>query len=84
MKRIHVNRNTIASNNKHGRTNPPITVRLHSNAKTKTPRKVLRGSTVEVLGPSTFVYRPETPLSCGAKLWVETTASVIIDGEEVK
>lgn len=35
---------------------------------------------VTVHGPSRVVYRPEKPLSCGAKVWVETEAPVeIID-----
>ena len=33
---------------------------------------------VEVLGPSKVIYRPDKPLSCGAKVWIETTAEVIL------
>jgi hypothetical protein len=31
---------------------------------------------VTINGPSRVVYRPDTPLSCGARLWVETEADV--------
>jgi len=30
-----------------------------------------------VNGPVTFIYGPDKPLSCGAKLWAETDYSVI-------
>lgn len=32
--------------------------------------------TVYIDGPTTVVYRPEKPLKCGAKAWIETSASV--------
>lgn len=46
-----------------------------------------RGSTtvadeVEIKGPSTVVYRPDKPLSCGARVWVETRAPIVVDGKE--
>lgn len=33
---------------------------------------------VEIDGPSRIVYSPNKPLSCGAKVWVETHAKVTI------
>jgi len=30
------------------------------------------------MGPSRVVYSPDKPLSCGAKVWVETEAEVKI------
>ena len=68
IKRLHVDRRIIANNKRHGRTDPPITVQT-----SKGPHKAMR---VAVYGKSEFVYRPEKPLSCGAVLWVETTAAV--------
>ncbi len=46
-----------------------------------------RGSTivadeVEIKGPSTVVHRPDKPLSCGARVWVETRSPIVIDGKE--
>jgi hypothetical protein len=35
---------------------------------------------VEVLGPSRIVYRPDKPLSCGARCWIETDADVEVVG----
>jgi hypothetical protein len=40
--------------------------------------KTWYGSRIEILGPSEMIYRPEKPRSCGAKLWIETQADVII------
>jgi hypothetical protein len=37
---------------------------------------------VEFSGPSKMVYRPENPLPCGAKLWIETENCVILMGEK--
>ena len=31
---------------------------------------------VEINGPSKVIYSPDKPLSCGAKVWVETEAEV--------
>jgi hypothetical protein len=33
---------------------------------------------IEIRGPSTVVYRPDKPMSCGAKVWIETTAEVLV------
>jgi hypothetical protein len=31
---------------------------------------------INILGPSKVVYSPDKPLSCGAKVWIETEAEV--------
>lgn len=71
IKRLHVNKHVIASNRKNGRNEPAITVQTSSGP--------LRAHKVHVRGPSTFIYRPEKPLSCGAVLWIETRAAVTLD-----
>lgn len=70
IKRIHVNRQVIAANLKHGRNDAPITV--------QTSRGPHKAYSVEIEGPSRFVYRPDNPLHCGARLWIETTAQVVL------
>jgi hypothetical protein len=70
LKRIHVNQHNIRSNKKHGTNKPVITV--------KTSKSNDYAHNVEVLGPSKVIYRPDKPLSCGAKVWIETTAEVIL------
>ena len=70
LKRIHVNQHNVRSNKKNGTNKPVITV--------KTFKSNDYAHQVEVLGPSKVIYRPDKPLSCGAKVWIETTAEVIL------
>ena len=69
--RIHVNQHIIKKNSKTGERAPVITV--------KQGKKNTYGHSVQILGPSTVVYSPDKPLSCGAKVWIETEAEVIIN-----
>lgn len=66
---IHVNQHVIKSNAKTGERNPVLSVKTY---KTNTS-----AYDVEILGPSRVIYRPDSPLSCGAKVWIETHAEVI-------
>jgi hypothetical protein len=75
-KLIHVNHHVIRANRKTGASDPPITV--------KTYKGNTYASAVEILGPSKLVYQPDRPLACGAHLWIETTAPVVVDGGEVR
>lgn len=68
MKIIHINKNIIQRNAKHG-TKYPV-CRVQEGGKTEYAMEV------EIKGPSRLVYRPDNPLSCGAKLWIETTAEI--------
>lgn len=68
LSRIHVNRHNVAANGKDGGLRPVLTVKTY---KTNTTC-----NEVEITGPSKLVYRPERPLSCGAKVWIETHAEV--------
>ena len=68
--RIHVNQHVIRANKKNEENNPCITV--------KTGSENIYGHEVTINGPSKVVYSPDKPLSCGAKLWIETTAPVTI------
>lgn len=69
LKRIHVNQHKIRR-----REGQPLSIKN-------------RGSTivadeVEIKGPSAVVHRPDKPLSCGARVWIETRAPVVVDGRE--
>ena len=68
--RIHVNQHKIRSNKKNNLNEPVITV--------KTSKSNTYGHEVEVLGPSKVIYRPDKPLSCGARGWIETNSMVKI------
>jgi hypothetical protein len=68
--RIHVNQHKIRSNKKNNLNEPVITV--------KTSKSNTYGHEVEVLGPSKVIYSPDKPLSCGARVWIETNSDVKI------
>lgn len=70
-KRIHINQHIIKSNNKTGKRAKVITV--------KTYNSNTYANKVEIKGPSEIVYSPSKPLSCGARLWVETDSPVVLD-----
>lgn len=67
---IHVNQHVIRSNHKTGNRGPVLSV--------KQGKKNTYAHEVEILGPSCVVYSPDKPLSCGARVWIETTSEVII------
>ena len=54
----------IRSNKKNGTNDPVITV--------KTYKSNTYGHEVDILGNSKVVYSPDKPLSCGARVWIET------------
>jgi hypothetical protein len=67
---IHVNQHEVKANSKNGTTNPVLTV------------KTYKGNTyaheVFIKGDSKVVYSPDKPLSCGAKVWIETLSEVLV------
>jgi hypothetical protein len=67
---IHVNQHIIKSNQRYGKAEPVLTIKTYKDNR--------RASEVEILGPSKLIYSPDKPLSCGARVWVETEAEVII------
>ena len=72
-KKIHINQHIIRSNKKNGTNDPAITV--------KTSKSNTYASEVEILGKSKLVYSPNKPLSCGARVWIETESKVILDNK---
>lgn len=70
QKRIHVNKHIIAANAKTGANDPAITVQ--TSAGSIPCREVLWN------GPSRMVHDAAHPLSCGAKVWIETHAELTI------
>jgi hypothetical protein len=74
IKRIHVNQHNIRANGKDGGNRPCITV--------KTYKSNTYGHDVMIYGESVVRYRPEHPLSCGAKVWIETEALVTVFNKE--
>ncbi len=63
---IHVARQAIQSNLKHGTDNPTIIVKERG--------KSIRYKEVQINGPSKVVHGQ---LSCGARVWIETKSDVV-------
>ena len=63
-----MNQHKIKSNKKHGLNEPVLTV--------KTSKENIYGQIVVIEGASIVVYSPDKPLSCGAKVWIETDSKV--------
>ena len=67
---IHINQHVIKRNAKTGERDPVITVKTYLSNE--------YGSEVTVTGPCKIIYSPDKPLPCGAKVWIETDAEVLI------
>lgn len=67
---IHVNQHVIARNRKTGSTDPATIVRDYEGS---TP-----ASRVRIEGPPEIVNSYLEPLSCGARVWIETRSPVTI------
>ena len=65
---IHVNQHVVRANAKNGANDPVLTV--------KTYKSNTYATNVHIKGESHVVYSPDKPLSCGAKVWIETDAEV--------
>ncbi len=68
---IHVNRNILASNLKHGTCHPAVRLQKGKYG------KPVYCYQVDIKGPSRVIYSPDKPLlPCGARLVIETEAEV--------
>ena len=67
---IHVNQQLIRKNIRAANEDklPVLTV--------KTYKSNVYANSVTIHGPSKVVYSPDKPLSCGARVWVETDSKV--------
>jgi hypothetical protein len=68
--KIHVNQHVIKRNDKTGSRDPVLTCKTYKDNK--------YAHEVDVLGPCRVIYRPDNPLPCGAKVWIETESGVTI------
>ena len=66
---IHVNQHRIRSNLKTGKKEPVLTVKTYKNN--------VYCNEVIIDGPSKVVYSPDKPLSCGARVWIETDSAFV-------
>jgi hypothetical protein len=65
---IHVNQHVIKHNRAENKHDPVLTI--------KTYKSNTYAHEVKIKGESTIVYSPDKPLSCGARVWIETQAEV--------
>lgn len=70
---IHVNQHVIRRNAKTGSHDPVLSV--------KQGQKNQYAYDVEIAGPCKVVYSPDKPLSCGARVWIETLSPVVLTTE---
>lgn len=70
--KIHINQHTIRKN-KDGQLRPVITCKTYKD-NTYAHEVIIYGQ--DGLESARVVYRPNNPLSCGAKVWIETYGKV--------
>jgi len=70
---IHINQHIIKSNSKKGEHNPVITCKTYK-SNDYAHEAVIYGQ--DGLEACRVIYSPHKPLSCGAKVWIETTNKV--------
>jgi hypothetical protein len=68
---VHVNQHVIRDNCKTGQREPVLTV--------KTYKSNEYAHSVRIDGPCRVVYSPDKPLSCGARVWIETESNVEVE-----
>lgn len=68
VKRIHVSQVNLRANRKDGGSRPEFTV--------QTSDGPMKGRSVKINGPAELISRPNKPLKCGARVWLETRAEV--------
>lgn len=72
---VHVNQHVIRANLKNETQHPVLTV--------KCGKANNYAHEVIIHGPSKVIYSPDKPLSCGARVWIETEAEVEVINKEV-
>jgi hypothetical protein len=65
---VHVNQHKILANLKSGERDPVLTVKTYKDNR--------YAHSVLINGPCRVVYSPDKPLSCGARVWIETDSNV--------
>ena len=73
---IHVNQHVIRANIKHGTSEPCLTVKTYKDNRYASEAIIRDENGKEV---ARVVYRPQKPLSCGARCWIETKMEVTVE-----
>jgi hypothetical protein len=72
---IHVNQHVIRANSKNGEENPVLTCKTYKENRYAKQVEVLD---VEGRVVAKIIYSPNKPLSCGARVWIETENEINI------
>jgi hypothetical protein len=75
---IHVNQHLIRANHKTGARDSVLTVKDWKQNRKSNSVQILDGLGEVV---AEVVYRPDNPLPCGARVWIQTYNEVVIDEE---
>ncbi len=75
LTRIHVNQHRIKADAKKGTRTPCLTVKTYKDNRRAVEAVIRDENGVEI---ARVVYRPDKPLSCGARCWIETRNDVEI------
>lgn len=70
IKRIHVNQHIIKANRKNGKKDAVLTI--------KTTSDNIKANHIMIGDNVRLCYAPESPLACGATIWIETTEEINI------
>lgn len=70
---IHVNQHVIKKNTKTGEREPVLTVKNY--------KENQYAHEVRIDGPCVIRYSPDKPLSCGARVWIETDSPIQVSQE---
>jgi len=79
--RIHVNQHVIRKNNKDGSRDPVLTVKTYKDNR-YAHQALIKDTQGNVVAK--VIYSPDKPLSCGARVWIETDneVDIIVEKEE--
>lgn len=72
---IHVNQHNIKKNVKNGTKDPVLTVKTYK-SNDYAHQAIIKDKNGEEV--ARIIYSPEDPLSCGARVWIETQNEVEI------
>jgi hypothetical protein len=71
---IHVNQHKIRSNQKTGKRDPVLTCKTYKSNDYASKVEILDSQKNVV---ATVIYNPDNPLSCGARVWIETENEIL-------
>ena len=76
---IHINQHIIKSNSKNNTNDPVITCKTYKSNEYANSLEIKDKDNVTI---AKLIYSPDKPLSCGAKVWIETEATVVLNKEK--